>query len=313
MLVKKELKKLAIFFKLYKLNALQERFYVIPYHMVTNKHYCFFPSISKQLFESQIKHLKKYYHVISLEEIIGRVLKSQSIKRCAAITFDDGFADNYYNAYPILKRNNLPATVFLTTGFIETGEIPWFIKFRYMFMKTKKTFLQVVIKEPKSFIMKTDQQRFKASKEIMQYLRKTPDKERVFWIDWLSEALEVKDFSELKGLMLNWEQIREMSQNGFSFGSHTVNHPVLTQISFEQAEGEILQSKKLIEKELNKKVMTFAYPFGKNEHYSKEIKTVLIKSGFQCAVSTESGANDKHTDLLELKRDLPWELRYSKN
>lgn len=313
MQAKQRIKKIASSFNLYKLNNLQEKFHIIPYHMVTSSPNCFFPAISTQLFERQLRHFAKYYHLVSLEEIVTRVRTGKSIRKCVAITFDDGFLDNYTEAYPLLKKYNSPATIFLTTGSIETGEVPWFIKFRYMFMKTKKTFFQIILTEPKSFIIRTPQQKFRASQEIMNHLRGVSDHKRVFWFNWLKSALEVNDFSELSGTMLNWKQIKEMSQNGLSFGAHTVSHPILTQVSLEQARKEILKSQKAIETALDKEVTTFAYPFGKRKQYSEEIKSILKKAVFQCAVTTEPGVNDKSADFFELKRDIPWELRCSVN
>ena len=63
-----------------------------------------------------------------IKQIVARVKTKRSIRRCVAITFDDGFRDNYEIAYPILKKYKVPATIFLTTGYIKSGTAPWFIK-----------------------------------------------------------------------------------------------------------------------------------------------------------------------------------------
>ena len=94
-----------------------------------------------------------------------------------------------------------------------------------------------------------------------------------------------------------------MSKNGISFGSHTVSHPVLSDISLEEAITEIVESKKIIEEKIQKPVVSFAYPFGKKQDYSDDVTRALANLGFEYACSTIRG----HEQIplrtpLELKR-----------
>lgn len=138
--------------KLYKLNFLQNRFYIIPYHMIVDEPNGFYPGTSTRDFEKQIDHLAKNYKIISLDEIVHRIKNRRPLRRCVAITFDDGFRDNYEKAYPILKKYNVPATIFLLTGCIQNGEAPWFIRFRHVFMKTQKEHFQQFQEDKKVII-----------------------------------------------------------------------------------------------------------------------------------------------------------------
>ena len=125
--------------------------------MIVDKPNGFYPEISICHFEKQIAYLTKKYNIIPLDEIIERIKKRGNLRRCVAITFDDGFKDNYRNAYPILKKYLVSATIFLTTGYIENQTAPWFIKFRYMFMKTKKPELKLDININKQTIFPMQQ------------------------------------------------------------------------------------------------------------------------------------------------------------
>jgi len=89
--------------------------------------------------------------------------------------------------------------------------------------------------------------------------------------------------------MLSWDEVREMSTNGISFGAHTVNHPVLADISLEEARREILESKKTIENKIQKTVKTFAYPYGKDKDYSVDVTKIVEELGFDYACSTIRG------------------------
>lgn len=293
----------------YRLNAISNRYYVLPYHMVMNEPNGFYPATSILDFEKQIAHLAKNYKIITLDEIVDRVRNRDSIRRCVAITFDDGFRDNYEYAYPILRKYNVPATIFLATQCIETGDAPWFIKLRYIFMKTNKTDCRLSSEgRDVSMRMGTSKEKYVASERIMGFLKNCSDGERSSLLNRLVKELGILDFGRLDNLMLNWDQIREMSGHGFSFGAHTVNHPVLAAIPIDEAEREISESKKTIEEKIGKPVNTFAFPFGKRADYKPEIIPILERLHFRCAVTTEAGINNYSTSLFELNRFSPWEL-----
>jgi peptidoglycan/xylan/chitin deacetylase (PgdA/CDA1 family) len=190
-------------------------------------------------FEKQMQYLSKMYNPISLEIIAQYIQNGELLPpKAIAITFDDGYQDNYENAYPILKKYNIPATFFLTTSFIGTGEIP-----------------------------KWDKEYYTAE----------------------------------KALMLSWKQVREMSGNGISFGSHTLTHPFLTRIPLKQAQKEIHLSKDIIEQQIGKPVTTFSYPSG---NFDSEIKEIVKEAGYSTAVSTIPGYNSIHDDVHALKRNV---------
>jgi peptidoglycan/xylan/chitin deacetylase (PgdA/CDA1 family) len=277
--------------------------------MIVDEPNGFYPQTSTRDFEKQIVHFARNYKVISLDEIVERVKNRDSLRGCVAITFDDGFKDNYENAYPILKKYNVPATIFLTTGYIEDGTAPWFIKLRYIFMKTKKTRFQFSLNDKTiSLPMQTREEKFAASDRAMACLKDCPDNERLPMLNNLCEELEVNDFRKLENLMLTWDQVKEMLESGISFGAHTVSHPILTRMPMDKVEEEIRQSKKTIEAKIGKPVTSFAYPFGKKAQYRPEIFPILERLQFKCAVTTEVGLNNYYNGLFELNRSGPWEL-----
>jgi len=267
----------------------------------------FYPETSTKVFERQIEHIAKHYNVLPLEDIAQRAHRGRSVRGCVAITFDDGFRDNYLNAYPILRRLGLDATIFLTTGYIDSGETPWFIKLRHMFMTTQENRFHFKLgNQEVDMPMETPPQKFACSNVAMTYLKTCPDGERPAALERLRERLKVTVAPE--GLMLDWKEIKEMAGNGMSFGAHTVNHPVLSQVTLADAEMEIRASKQRIEQELGMPVLSFAYPFGRRAEFSDRIPPLLRSLGFTCAVTTEPGSNLPGEDLYQLKRSPPWEL-----
>jgi peptidoglycan/xylan/chitin deacetylase (PgdA/CDA1 family) len=277
--------------------------------MIAEKPNGFFPETAVHVFEKQIEHIAKHYKIITLDNIIERVRNKDSLRGCVAITFDDGFKDNYFNAFPILKKYNIPATIFLLTGSIKKNTAPWFIKVRYIFSKTKKTAYNIVLNGTELILpLHTTQQKFVASTKMINYLQKLASKEQILFIDKLFEDLRVTDFCEIDNLMLNWDEIKQMSKYGISFGAHTENHGALSELPLHIVEEEISNSKLAIEKEIEAPVTSFAYPFGKKKFYNKKHFQILEKYKFKCAVTSEPGVNSHNSNLFRLSRSLPWEL-----
>ncbi|RJQ17502.1 MAG: polysaccharide deacetylase family protein [Nitrospiraceae bacterium] len=107
-------------------------------------------------------------------------------------------------------------------------------------------------------------------------------------------------YQDLKAL--TWEQVREMRGDGISFGAHTHTHPILTEISLDQAEGEISRSKKILEEKLGEPAGLFAYPFGQPKTFNRNIIDLLKKHGFKSACSTLWGCNNSNVDIFSLNR-----------
>jgi peptidoglycan/xylan/chitin deacetylase (PgdA/CDA1 family) len=97
---------------------------------------------------------------------------------------------------------------------------------------------------------------------------------------------------------LSWKDAEKMDEL-VEFGAHTLSHPKLTEIDARDARREIVDSKKLIEKKLKRRVSVFAYPYG---DFNGKVKNVVKEAGFSCAVSCISGGNDKNTGIFELRR-----------
>jgi peptidoglycan/xylan/chitin deacetylase (PgdA/CDA1 family) len=199
-------------------------------------------------FEQQMKFLSRYFNPISEEGIIAAIENGKVPDYPVWVTFDDGYKDNHINAYPILKKYNVPATIFITTGYVNK-----------------------------------------------QYL---PDKE-------LITLNSPKQDVDTENLFMDWDEIRQISRSGIDIGAHTISHRLLSSLPKEEVVKEIVESKNEIERRIEKKVFSFAYPHGKEEDYNLEVcLPILKKCGIKLAVSTMGGANNFTLDdrLLNLNR-----------
>jgi peptidoglycan/xylan/chitin deacetylase (PgdA/CDA1 family) len=234
--------------------------------------------------------------------------EGESAEPVIAITFDDGYEDNYRNAFPILERYGLPATVFLTTGSIDSGEPLWFEQLAGAVKTSSREFIDLEFDIPRRFALKTLSQRLRANSEIFRLLRQMDDCQRR---ERLAEVLRqlgpAPPSNSGLSRMLTWEQIRQMKAGGIDFGGHTVTHPFLSKVAPEQACWEISECKSRIEQELQKPVDYFAYPNGREEDFAKRNKELLRNAGYRAAMTTIWGINDCSTDPMELRRGSPWE------
>lgn len=242
--------------------------------------------LSPQEFEKQIAYFYRNYEIVSLERLASDVNQGNTLPdRAVIITLDDGYKDNYLYAYPVLKKYNVPATIFLATRHITTGELFWWDKVGYIVNNSNVT--QLDLDELGSFSFSSATDKHQTGLKIIDKLKKLPDEKKNALIEKLVSICEVEIPPDLgRDFILSWEEVKEMSSSGISFGAHTVNHPILTNLPLEQAKWEITQSKRDIEEKLGTKVTTFSYP---NGNFNAGVVELVQEAGFSCAVSVLPG------------------------
>lgn len=268
---------------------------VLNYHRIADPiedgYETFRPNISAtpENFALQLDYLLEHFNVISGAELSAWLYEGRELPPHAAmITFDDGYRDNWENAYPLLRERHLPAIIFLTTDYIDKKTPFYWDVLAYAFRHSSKT--QAVLPMIGKQNWQTDDEMIKvmlAWTEVGKCLPNT-EKEKA-----LQETLKVLDVlvpkDALQGLALSWDQIREMAENGIEMGSHTVSHPILTRIPAEQVKKELEESKKRIESELEKPVISFAYPNGGAADFTRATQGLLRELGYRFAFSLLPG------------------------
>jgi peptidoglycan/xylan/chitin deacetylase (PgdA/CDA1 family) len=279
---------------------------ILIYHRVNDDNDPFFPAISTALFEQEMRFIGRHYNVVSLAEVVN-VLAGRSSKPVLAITFDDGYQDNYHNALPILRRYELPASIFLTTESMDSRQPLWFEQMAQAVKRTSRDCIDLETDPPRRFWMRTQVERLETIDGIFGVLRDLLDSERRQWLARILRQLGVEDDWERRDKMLTWDQARSMQKWGIDFGGHTVTHPFLSQMPEEQVAWEVSECKRRIEEELQFPVSHFAYPNGREKDFGNWNKDVIRRAGYKAAVTTIWGPNYRSTDLMELRRGGPWE------
>lgn len=259
--------------------------------------------ITPEHFEQTINFfIKEKYTFISLDQLYDGYKRGVlPKKKFVVITFDDGYKDNLEIAYPILKKYDIPFTVYITTAIPNKNAILWWYILEDM-IRDLDTINFSWNGEKYTYNGRTPSEKEIAFELIQNFVHKN------FAIDTYSELLKAifKDFqtdltkySSILGM--NWDEIRELNSDPLAcIGAHTVNHYPLSRIPYEDLVSEIKNSKVDLEKQLGQPVEHFAYPYGKIGSASSREFECAKNLGFKTATTTNIGNIFKeHGNQLE--------------
>jgi len=271
------------------------RLTVLSYHRINNPEATGFDtfkpvvSATPQNFSHQMDTISRNYNVVSVSEVIAWLKGDSRLPRYPAlITFDDGYADNYEHAFPVLQARGIPAVIFLTTNIIGSVQPFFWDRVAYALYYTPlqradlpglgvREWCDVAAREA------TMQAWIDALKSVSEEAR---DEIMAGVEDLLQLQIPEDAFA---GLHLSWDQVREMHTAGITMGAHTVSHPNLANLSQMQVMQELTRSRMQIEREIKAPVVSFAYPYGLKENYNHQAVQTVIEAGFDIAFSLEPG------------------------
>jgi peptidoglycan/xylan/chitin deacetylase (PgdA/CDA1 family) len=264
------------------------RYLVLCYHRVNDDAHPYFTGTPVALFRRQMETLRRNFTVLPLLELAERARRKDLPRNGVAVTFDDGYRDNYTIAFPVLRDLGLPATIFLTTDALDRNALLWHDRVFDAYHRARKP----EAREPLA--------------TVLARLRRSSPEERDLEIDRLLERLEIEPGVPPGWEKLTWDQVREMASSGISFGAHTIDHPILTFVYEEEARRQIRESKRRIETELGSPITMFAYPNGSASDFDRSTQRIVEEEGFSIALTTLAGANDESTNPYTLRRTGMW-------
>lgn len=282
----------------------QKKLSILIYHRVLDQPDFMWPDeIDKTIFSWQMQLLANYFNVLPLGEALERMQINTLPPRAVCITFDDGYADNFTNALPILKQFNLTATFFIASGFLDGGRM-WNDTVIEAIRNQLTPTLDLTEIDLGILEVSDNTQKCLAANQIISQIKHLSTEKRQQCADFIA----AKSQNLPNNLMLTTEQLMALSESGVEIGGHTVTHPILATLDDATATNEIQQNKAFLETCLNRPVRFFAYPNGKptNDYHQHQIKFVQ-QAGYRAAVSTVRGVADRDSDILQLPRFTPWD------
>ncbi|NNF66979.1 MAG: polysaccharide deacetylase family protein [Gammaproteobacteria bacterium] len=264
---------------------------VVKYHRVQST-----LSLGKRLiteFETQMKLVSRMFNVLTIAEAAKRIKENSLPARALSITFDDGYADNYDLALPVLERHGLKATFFVTSGLLDQSGM-WSDQIASILVSADKTRAA----EIRDYLVDAGvPPRLPDLVNELKYMSVDAQETIVSGLSKFGDA--VHESSKL----MNADQLRSLVKKGMEVGGHTVNHKILNSLEDDQARHEIKSCKAQLESIIDAPVESFAYPNGRrNQDYTDREVSFVREAGFKAAVSTEYGLARSGTDTFELPR-----------
>lgn len=264
-------------------------------------------------FDTMLGWVKSWFNVLPLDEAIARLADGSLPARAAALSFDDGYADNHDVALPLLRKHGLPCSFFVATGFIDGGRM-WNDT---LIESVRRSSLPVLDLRGLQDAAGTDlgQHRLGTLEErrgvlqgLIQRVKYLPPEPRLACVNALADRAEVRPPTDL---MMTGEQVRALRAAGMQIGAHTVNHPILATLAASEAADEIARSRDTLQTLLGEKVGLFAYPNGKpGTDYLPAVHPAIVRElGFDGAVSTRWAAARPGEDVFQIPRFTPWDRR----
>ena len=246
-------------------------------------------TVNEKNFRAQMMFLKENYLVLSVDDFLAYEGREDVV----TITFDDGFADFYQKALPILEETEIPATIFVTTGKMDTEEELWTSEImRLLYLNDsgcEKLSLTVMGKQV-FFPISTIEQRGKAYRSIRQILMQVSGAEVEELLADMRNQLDMDAMGRQEYLFLSHKQCKELAEHPLiTVGAHTVSHVSVGKVEDTVMECEIQTSIEQLQNTLSEQIRYFAYPFGSKADYSLKAIEQLRKCGIKAAFTTCSG------------------------
>ncbi|AQT61421.1 polysaccharide deacetylase family protein [Cellvibrio sp. PSBB023] len=257
-------------------------------------------AVTVATFEQQLRLIKRYFQPMTLAALAQTIKQTgRTPDNAVVITVDDGYRDFYEVAYPLLKHYQVPATFFVTTGFVNQDLWLWPDQVLWLLRNRTSSSGSLIVGDKRFDLAESVKELWWP---LVLHLLTVENHIRLSAIAELARCSEVSlpstapdEFSAV-----TWAQLEEMQQQGIEIGGHTLSHPSLGHMPVAEAQVEINGSFDVLRQHLGDRPRTFCYPNGQPADYSEEIKKVVSQSGFLAAVTAYSD---------QFNTNIPWAWR----
>jgi peptidoglycan/xylan/chitin deacetylase (PgdA/CDA1 family) len=244
--------------------------------------------VSAEVFREHVRHIKHHFNPISLQQLVAMQFEGgDTIPNAVVITVDDGYRDFYDVAYPILLEEGVPATLFVTTGFVNGDLWLWPDKVRWIIHHSTPAANQVQLGERSISTEDARRNPDDTWQQLVEHLLAISDVEKHLFIGRMAKTWNVDlPINAPRGFeSCSWTELREMQANGIEIGGHTVTHPSLGRVDLKRAQEEIQGCATGLRSELGGRSRPFCYPNGTIQDYTPDVARLVAESGFFCAVT----------------------------
>ncbi len=257
-------------------------------------------------------YLRRHYRILHLEAALEELYAPHKQKKGTldrrtplVLTFDDGYYDNYTHAFALARELQVPITIFLIPGYIQSGEHFWWLEGKRLASNAQVS--EVTIHGRTYHLERTGERRALALAIDTRLRGASSVMEREAFLAFARELLEVSKGVTVEGEIercLTWAEVREMEESDWvSFGAHTMHHPILAYLADpHEVQREVQECRTVLEQQLGHPVRTFAYPVGQIQHVRDVVLQAVQQAGYDWAVTTMYGFNTSKSDPYLLRR-----------
>jgi peptidoglycan/xylan/chitin deacetylase (PgdA/CDA1 family) len=248
----------------------RQRPIVLMYHRIVRDP--LLPGISPEVFAEQLEYIKNRFRVVPMHQLALEIETNTIKPYTLALTFDDGHSDFYTDAWPLLKQFELPAALYVTTGFVDRKCWLWPDLLRYILINSKSKILD--LSGIGSFSLMPEKV-LDSWNDLGDHCLRLDAETRWKFLFQLAQDLGVEVDSSPRAPFapVTWDQLREMQSEGLEIGSHSVTHPILSHLKSDALTQELIESRKRIEEELSVTPKGICYPNGMAQDISPEVET----------------------------------------
>jgi peptidoglycan/xylan/chitin deacetylase (PgdA/CDA1 family) len=259
-------------------------------------------TVSPARFAEQLQALQEHFLAVQLSDLTGSLARGTPVRRSVAITFDDGYIDNLTTAKPLLERNDVPATVFVVSGYVGSGKRFWWDELEQVCTnpRTLPDRLELTLQgATRTWAVDADADRRPLFRDLRGALGTLEESERDEALAQLrSWANVAPDGSEVASMTA--DQLQELARGGLvDIGAHTVTHPILAGLPKQRQMEEIGGSVRQLEAFVGRDLTLFSYPFGAHD---RTTVACAREARLACACTTIAGGVGTLTDPYRLPR-----------
>lgn len=271
---------------------------ILMYHRILKDE--FINGLTPQEFEKQIAYIHKNFNVVSIEDLLKSIKNNTAKPYSLALTFDDGHYDFYTSAWPILKKFNVPASLYITTGFVDGTTWLWPDLLKYILLNSNTAILNI---EALGDISTHKAEHHISWHKLGDYCLTLSVEARNNLLSKLADdaKITVSNIPQSPFHAVTWPQLQEMHKEGLAVGSHTVTHPILGSLSTASLEYELAASARAIQHHLGSAPTGICYPNGRPEDINEDVIKAAELTGYSHGLM---GRNSKfnHTRIFKIGR-----------
>lgn len=268
--------------------------------------------VSRTHFEEHLQCLRKHYSVLSLGSLVQSLKDRQLPHRAVVLTFDDGYLDNYLNAKPLLEQYDIPATVFVSTGYVDANREFWWDELEGLLLVTPNVPEQIALPSngtvyhwdlsegSNSSDIGQPTARTRVYSGLYQLLRPLSQEQREPILEKLRSQIQGGERGRADYRAMTSQEVTQLAESDLvEVGAHTVTHPVLSAHSEDVQRWEMFESKQRLEAMVGRPVTTFSYPYGDAGDTTYRLAADV---GFSGACTTVAASVLSKSDPYQLPR-----------